>query len=221
MEDDVARWIVPFFSIWVLPRTTIRRIVEANPRKFVTAIGWITGALGALVFEVEAGNAAALTSIPRWAVAMGPVTLAMSAFTLGLAGVGIIHALAFVFRWAGSLLGGVGDLIDVRAAVAWSWLPLMVLAIVAVIAAISAPATNSWAAPTTPAAYQLPYSRVAEAGLMVWTLFLTTQTLGEVHRLSTRRAAGTLAVGTIAITFVALGGFIITTTLSMVVHLLA
>jgi hypothetical protein len=30
-----------------------------------------------------------------------------------------------------------------------------------------------------------------------------------------------LAVGTIAITFVALGGFIITTTLSIVIHLIA
>ena len=129
---------------------------------------------------------------------MGPVTLARSAFTLGLAGVGIIYALALVFRWAGSLVGGVGDLIEVRATVAWSWMPLIMLAIVAVIAAISAPTTNSWAASTTPDTYQIPYSRMAEGALAVWTLFLMTQTLGEVHRLSTKRAAGTLAVGTIA-----------------------
>jgi len=220
MEDDLAQWIVPFFSIWVVPRATIRRIIETNPRKFVTGIGWLTGALGALVFEVQASNSAALTSIPRWAVAMGPVTLAMSAFTLGLAGVGIIYALAFVFRWAGSLVGGVGDLIEVRAAVAWSWVPLIVLAIVAVIAAISAPAANSWTASTTLDPYQIPYSYMAEAALAVWAVFIAMQTLGEVHRLSPRRAAGMLAVGTIAITFVALGGFIITTTLSMVVHLI-
>jgi len=220
MEDDLAQWIVPFFSIWVVPRATIRRIIETNPRKFVTGIGWLTGALGALVFEVQASNSAALTSIPRWAVAMGPVTLAMSAFTLGLAGVGIIYALAFVFRWAGSLVGGVGDLIEVRAAVAWSWVPLIVLAIVAVIAAISAPAANSWTASTTLDPYQIPYSYMAEAALAVWAVFIAMQTLGEVHRLSLRRAAGMLAVGTIAITFVALGGFIITTTLSMVVHLI-
>ncbi|MGO9266832.1 MAG: Yip1 family protein [Candidatus Binataceae bacterium] len=220
MEDDLAQWIVPFFSIWIFPRATIRRIVEANPRKFVTGLGWITGALGALVFEVQASNSAALTSIPRWAVAMGPVTLAMSAFTLGLAGVGIIYALAFVFHWAGNLVGGVADLLEVRAAVAWSWIPLIVLAIVAVIAAISAPAANSWTASTTPDPYQIPYSCMAEAALFVWAVFIATQTLGEVHRLSPRRAAGMLAVGTIAITFVALGGFIITTTLSMVIHLI-
>jgi hypothetical protein len=220
MEDDLAQWIVPFFSIWIFPRATIRRIVEANPRKFVTGLGWITGALGALVFEVQASNSAALTSIPRWAVAMGPVTLAMSAFTLGLAGVGIIYALAFVFHWAGNLVGGVADLLEVRAAVAWSWIPLIVLAIVAVIAAISAPATNSWTASTTPDPYQIPYSCMAEAALFVWAVFIAMQTLGEVHRLSPRRAAGMLAVGTIAITFVALGGFIITTTLSMVINLI-
>jgi hypothetical protein len=221
MENDLVQWIVPFFSIWIFPRATIRRIVEANPRKFVTALGWVAGALGALVFEVQASNSAALTSIPRWAVAMGPVTLAMSAFTLGLAGVGIIYVWAFVFRWAGRLVGGVADLLEVRAAVAWSWVPLIVLAIVAVIVAISAPATNSWTVSKTSDPYQISYSCLAEAALVVWALFIAMQTLGEVHRLSSRRAAEMLAVGTIAITFVALGGFIITTTLSMVVHLIA
>ena len=219
MGDDAANWIVPFFSIWVTPRATIRRIVESNPRKFVMGIGWITGALGALLFEVQMGNVAASTAAPWWAVSMGPVTMAMSAFTLGLAGVGIIYALAFVYRWVGSVLGGVGDLAEVRAAVAWSWVPLIILGTVAVIVAISTPAANSWEASTAGGSQQIPYSFMVEAALGVWALIIATQTLGEVHRLSTGRAAGTLAVGAVAIIFVALGGFILTTSVTMVVHL--
>jgi len=214
---DAGDWIVAFLSIWVFPKTTIRKIVAADPRRFITEIGWITGAMGALVFEVEASNSAALTAIPRWAVGMGPVTLAMSAFTLGLAGVGFIHLLALFFHWAGRLLGGRGSLTEVRAAVAWSWLPLILLGVVAVIAAILSPSPNLWEKASDHHWYHLSCSRMAEAELAVWTLFLMAEGLREVHKISNRRAWGLLGLGGMAITFCALGVFIVTSTVSRLI----
>jgi len=214
---DGREWFLMFFWIWVQPRETIRKILRMNPRRFVTGIGWFTGAIGALVFEVEASNSAAVTALPRWAVGMGPVTLAMSAFTLGLAGVGLIHLFALVFRWAGHLLGVRAGLVEVRAAVAWSWVPLILLGIVAVIAAISGPAPNQWTKPTDSDLYEIAYSRMAEAALAVWAFFLMAHTVGEVHGVSSRRSCSIMAVGTLAIAFLALGVFIVTSTISMLV----
>jgi hypothetical protein len=216
MGDNVTEWIAPLFSIWVRPRSTIRGVVDANPRRFVIGIGWLTGALGALLFEVEMRGVAASGAVPRWAVSTGPVTLAMSAFTLGLAGVGIIYLLGLVFGRVGWMLGGVGDVTEVLAAVAWSWIPLIMLGVVAVFGAVSAPAANSWAQAPADGNPQIPYSLVIEAALGLWALIIATQTLGEVHHLSTRRAAGTLAVGAMAIAFVGLGLFIVTTVLTIV-----
>lgn len=221
MDDSVTEWIEPLLSIWVWPRATIRQIVDTNPHRFVIGIGWLTGALGALLFEVEMSGAAAASGLPRWAVSMGPVTLAMSAFTLGLAGVGIIYLLGLLLGRVGWILGGVGELTEVRAAVAWSWIPLIMLGVVAVIAAIVAPAANSWTLAAANTDAQIPYALIIEIALGLWTLIIATETLGEVHQLSTRRAAGTLAVGAIAIAFVGLGIFIVTTGLTMVARQVA
>ena len=41
-------WISAWFTIWTSPRVTIRRIVNADPHKFVLGIAWFVGALTVL-----------------------------------------------------------------------------------------------------------------------------------------------------------------------------
>ena len=38
----------PFFSLWVAPRQTIRRLVDADPTRYVIGLAMLSGALGRL-----------------------------------------------------------------------------------------------------------------------------------------------------------------------------
>lgn len=195
-------WIAPFFTIWIAPRATIRKIVDVDPNRFVVGIAWIGGALAALDFEMELNGgqlpaSAAGIDIPS----LGSVGLAVFAFVLGLLGVAAVYGLGQLYRWSGHILGGSGTTAEVRAAIAWAQVPAIYITTLGVAVAILIPQASS---SDSPMASYLPWS-ITRSVLAVWTLVISLKTLGEVHRFSAWRGLGTILLGGVAIVLGGLG----------------
>ncbi|HXD90533.1 MAG TPA: YIP1 family protein [Candidatus Binataceae bacterium] len=216
MGAEIAEWVVPFFAVWILPRSTIRRIVDSSPERLVVAIAWILGALIALTLEVQLNAGALPIAVPPWFLSIGPVTLAMTIFSSGVAAIGIVYFLGFVYVWAGRALGGIADLADVRSAIAWGWVPLILLTLVVMASAIFTPNASEWDKPATAIADRINVWNVVEVVIAIWSFVVSVQTLAEVHRLSASRALGAKAIGALALSLLGLSVFIVMTLMALI-----
>jgi hypothetical protein len=215
MGAEIAEWVIPFFAVWILPRSTIRRIVDSSPERLVIAIAWVLGALVALAFEVQLNAGVLPINVPTWLLSIGPVTLAMMIFSSGVAAIGVVYFLGFVYVWAGRALGGIADLPDVRSAIAWGWVPLILLTLVAMAAAIFTPASEWDKAPAT-ILDRISAWNLAEAVIAIWSFVVSVQTLAEVHRFSASRALGAKAIGGLALSLLGVSIFIVMTLMALI-----
>ena len=104
----------PWLSIWVQPKKTIRSIVNTNPRSRFAFLSAIYGLPVALNLAQSLSLAA---SVPAWAIIIGALVICTF---LGMIGISISSwLLHIVGRW----IGGKGNFLTVRAAVAWSNVP--------------------------------------------------------------------------------------------------
>jgi len=218
--DALADWVIPFFSIWVLPRSTIRRVVDTEPDGPVIAIAWTLGALIALTFHVLVNAAVLPFEAPDWIKQMGPAAMGMTIFSSGIAAIGLVYLLGFIYNWAGRLLGGIADVRDVRSAIAWGWVPLIILSLVVMTATVFAPTASSWDRAPETLLDRISAWNVAEVAIAIWSVVVSIQTLAEVHRFSAARALGAKATGVAILAFFGLGMFIVMTLVSLVVSLI-
>src|ERR1019366_2828075 len=200
MANEVGGSIASFFTIWTAPRATIRRIVDSDPTRNVIALAAVGPAIGALAsqWSMALGNNANLSVLwPLWVV----VNVAVR----GAVGILMLFVMGAVFKWSGSLLGGVASRVEVRAAIAWSQVPGIAAGIVLLIAVLLGVPIPVPTAGTMPHIDPAFYKVIAvEAVLGLWGLVVTLKCLGEVHRFSAWRA---LAAGLIPplTAFVAIG----------------
>ena len=185
MADQAGGSITSFFTIWTEPRATIRRIVDTDPTRNVIALVAIGPAIGALAsqWSKALGNNANLSVLwPLWVV----VSVAFQAAL----GVLFLYIFGAVFRWSGSLIGGVASRVEVRAAVAWSQVPAIAAEIVLLLAVligipIPVPTTPNTMPQIDPAFYKV---MVIEGVLGFWGFIVSLKCIGEVHRFSAWRA---------------------------------
>jgi len=186
MADAAGGSITPFFTIWTEPRATIRRIVDTDPTRNVIALVAIGPALNALAsqWSKAIGNNANLSVLwPLWVV----VSVAIQA----VLGVLFLYIFGIIFRWSGSLLGGVASRVEVRAAIAWSQVPAIaaeIVLLIAVLMGIPMPtpgATPGMLPQIDPAFYKV---LVIEVVLGFWGFIVSLKCIGEVHRFSAWRA---------------------------------
>ncbi len=180
----------PWLSIWWHPRSTIRQIVDTNPRRSVLLIMMSVGVAGVLMQGARFLNRSGL-----------PVPI----FFLMLLGLGAVVGLiwlylfGWLYRWVGSWLGGQAKNVEVRAAIAWAQVPTLAGWLLWVIVGLVSPASASWyyhyhhgslAGPPT------PVIALAIVGAIVgfWKFALQCHTLGEVHRFSSAKGFGTIAI---------------------------
>jgi hypothetical protein len=200
MANGAGGSITSFFTIWTAPRATIRRIVDSDPTRNVIALAAIGPAISMLVSEwAEAlGNNANLSVL--WPISVAVYVALSAAF-----GVISLFIGGAIWRWSGSLLGGVASRAEVRAAIAWSSVPGIAAEIVLLIAVLlGVPVPHQRHVPLSqidPAFYKV---LVVEGVLGFWGFIISLKCLGEVHRFSAWRA---LAAGLIPplTAFVAIG----------------
>jgi len=191
MANGAGDSITPFFTIWTEPRATIRRIVDSDPTRNVIALAAIGPAIGALAgqWSKALGNNANLSVL--W-----PVWVAASVAIQAALGVLMLFVMGAVFKWSGSLLGGVASRVEVRAALAWSQVPAITAGVILLIGVllgvpIPIPKTPGTSPHIDPAFYKI---MIVEAVLGFWGLIISLKCMGEVHRFSAWRALAAILI---------------------------
>jgi hypothetical protein len=190
MANGVPDSMTPFLSIWTQPRATIRRIVDSDPTRHVLTLAAIGPALSSLVRQWSA----AMSGTPNQSF-LWPLFVALNVAIQAGLGILFLYISGVVFRWSGSLLGGTASRVEVRAALAWSQLPAIVVAIIlmlALFAGIPMPKMIPGQLPQIDPAF---YKVIVVVGVLaIWGFFINLKCFGEVHRFSAWRAFGAILI---------------------------
>lgn len=111
-----ARPLPPWLTIWFEPRKTIGRIVDSDPKYGVATLAMLVG-LGRAPDRASAhdlGDTMSLSAIAVFGVLVGPIGGLVSLYITGA-----------LVRWAGSWFNGEATSEEVRAAIAWSSVPVI------------------------------------------------------------------------------------------------
>jgi hypothetical protein len=106
----------PWLTIWLKPRGTIRWIVETDPKQQVIMLAILAGIVESL------GTASSNSLGDRWSLAAILIVSLMVGPIRGLASLYLGGALLY---WVGRLLKGQASPVEVRAAIAWSQVPVI------------------------------------------------------------------------------------------------
>jgi len=106
----------PWLSIWIRPRATMRLLLQKDPDEFVILLVCFAGFSEILInaSKFSLGDHVPVPVIFSLAIIMGPVIGILGLF-LG----------ALLFRWTGQWLDGEGTYPGIRAAIAWSCVPII------------------------------------------------------------------------------------------------
>jgi hypothetical protein len=184
----------PWIGIWTRPRKTIREIVDRDPTyRVITLAAW-AGALTTLNSMLGMTLGAAPFSLPASVLPYLPILTLLSPFLGAAFGILGLYATAFVMDWSGRTLGGVGNALTVRAAVAWSGVPQICVSILTLIILVGAVAWHVPARSIPPsnglleaAADPLALTDGIETVISIWSFILMLLCVGEVHRFSVWR----------------------------------
>jgi len=108
----------PWNTIWLDPRTTIRTIVNENPQKsllFLTLLGGIANTIS-YMSAAHLGDEFAISELFGLSVLIGPLSGVFAVFVGG-----------WLLTHITKRLGGMATLAENRAALAWSWVPVVYL----------------------------------------------------------------------------------------------
>ncbi len=187
----------PWIAIWMSPREAIKKIVDRDPTHQVIMLGALAGALVMLNSMLGAALGFTPTPLPAPLVPYLPILTFASPFLGAAFGLLGLYLTAFMMDWSGRALGGVGNALTVRAAVAWSEVPQICLSIVMLSILMG---TGIWQAlvPSLPdpnlaaaaAANPFTLTRGVEAIISIWSFIVMLHCVGEVHRFSAWRALG-------------------------------
>lgn len=173
---------VPWLAIWIMPRKTIRQIVDADPDRHVAILAVLSGVARALDIAAKQmlGDMMSLKDMLIICVIGGIV-----------GGVLWLWLRGELYRWTGSWFGGKATAREVRAAVAWSSIPdvVMLLTFILIIAFFG----HDWFTSSSYWVYN-PFAlhlilglAILGATLLVWRMVLFIKCLSEVHRFSSWR----------------------------------
>ena len=166
--------INPWVGMLTRPRETMRYILETDPRRQMHTLA-IAGGVAAQVISYMVTPSGFGGSLILQA-ALGAVS--------GLVGLYVGGA---VFGWVGRLMGGRGTAMEVRAALAWSQVPVLWAMLLMIIGAV------------TREGLQLNDSTgLVTMGVLVvsqvWAFVTQLKAIGEVHHFSAWRALGMMII---------------------------
>jgi hypothetical protein len=174
----------PFFTIWTRPRATIRGIVDTDPTLHVTGLAVLAGIVRSLdnAARRNAGNNLPLAALMVASLIGGTIG--------GLLG---LYLGGWLFRHAGKWFGGRADSEEVRAAIAWSAVPVVTTLPIGLFQVFffgkdlftkDGPKISF----SDSSGIVLLATGLIQLILSVWTIVLFLRCLGEVHRFSAWKA---------------------------------
>jgi hypothetical protein len=186
----------PWLTIWIHPRVTIRRIIGTNSDAQV----WLLAGLNGVARTID--RLSAKDAGDKWEL---PILLTFAGAAGTLFGIIGLYISGYLLRLSGQWIGGKATAREVRAAVAWSHVPMVgVLALWL----IGIPFLGrEFFSSDTPFLDEHPWLSFLLLGqgvlaitLYVWSLILMLQCLAEVQRFSAWKALGSvLLAGLVAI----------------------
>ena len=196
----------PWTTIWTRPRATIRRIVESDVRYHVTFLAILSGAL--IWLERRWSN-------PSPAAAF-PMLVVLAVIVGAMVGILELYINGALLKWAGAALGGVGSYAEVRAALAWSRVPVIVAVAIGVLAILlgtdgpmlGGPEISSSGAGMT----------LLHAVLVLWGFVVMLKCVGEVHGFSAWRALGSILLLLASLAFVLIAMVVIFGGVGKLIH---
>jgi len=209
----------PWIAIWMSPRETIKKIVSRDPTSQVIMLGALAGGLSLTNFFLAMALSPVAPAHSQLNAYLPIVTLA-SPFLGAAIGVLTLYINAFLLDWSGRTLGGAGNAVTVRAAVAWSSVPIICLSAVTLLLllgtwnalGLSMPDPNAAAEALAAAKNPFTVTRGIEAIISIWSFILMLNGVAEVHRFSLWRALGAAVLPSVilgGITFVAFVTFVV------------
>jgi hypothetical protein len=177
----------PWLNIWIRPRGTIRGIVDSDPTQNVILLAMLGGVSNGLtrLFQSRPGD-----DLPVAGLLIGGLIGGSIGGILG------IYLMGLLVRWTGNWLGGTADGAEVRAALAWSSVPLVALLPVQLVAmAILGQdffRANGPENPDIQTSLVMVALGLAMMVLGLWSAFLNIKCVAEVHRFSAWRSLGAL-----------------------------
>jgi hypothetical protein len=151
----------------------MRAILDSDPRRHVIPLLLLSGLAASVAPQ----------PYQPWGI--------VGAIALAVVGVPIVWVIALAFAWSGRLLGGTGDAVAVRAAIAWARMPAILAAILrlALLATFGRDALDDGFLGGVA-------SRFLDLADL-WVLALGLITLAEAHRFSVIRAFGASVLGSL------------------------
>jgi hypothetical protein len=170
---------------------TITKIVEENPKRGLWPLAWIYGFLSLI-------NGSQSLEIHTQAQFL--LLLVCTAIIAPLWGMLIFSFWSFVVRWVGKLLKGSADFSAIRAAFAWSCVPLTInialwLLGVAFYGKEAAQVTQPMGAPVA----MLMLILIAKMVVMVWSLVIYINALAAVQGFSVARSILNIVLAWVAV----------------------
>lgn len=180
----------------------MRATIDSNPRRLVLALAALSG-FGSALDNASTSSIGDGNNIPVAAI------VAISAVAGGLGGVLTLYIGGFVMKWAGRPLGGGATQVEVRAALAWSTVPLIwALPLWAPELAL---AGREMFTTTTPILSSNPLRAILlvlvvllEVVFGLWSFVLFLKCLGEVHGFSAWKSLAAVLLAGFALLLVAL-----------------
>lgn len=188
ISDKGIRWPEkPWLDIWFKPQETIRAIIINDPGRHVILLAILTG-IAQMLDELAdgiPGESTTFTTILLLTLVVGPIVGVLSLYFFGA-----------VYKWSGRLFGGFATAQEVRAALAWSSIPIIFRAVFSLPQLLLGDSAV------------IGLLGPAELVIIFWGLFIMIAALGEVHRLSTWRAIAAFGLPVVAL-FLLLFGFLL------------
>ena len=185
----------PWTTIWTRPRATIRRIVDTDARYHVMFLAILSG--GLIWLERRWSSPSPAASFPMLVV--------IAVIVGAIFGILELYINGILLKWAGAALGGVGTYAEVRAALAWSRVPLifaLVIGVLAILLGADGPMLGGGA--STSGGVTLIH-----AVMVLWGFVIMLKCIGEVHRFSAWRALGSMLLLGAVVVFVLVALFVI------------
>jgi hypothetical protein len=189
----------PWATIWTRPHATIRRIVDTDVHYQVMFLAILSGAI--VWLERRWSQPATNGAYPL---------IVVTAVVVGaIAGIVELYLNGVLLKWSGSALGGIGTYAEVRAAIAWSRVPVIVAMAIG-IASILIGDDGPSSALGDEVASSGSGVAILQVFFAIWGFIVMLKCLGEVHRFSAWRALGSmfllvlagLLIGVVVVLFV-------------------
>lgn len=183
-DDEIL--LNPWFSMWTKPRATIHQIVNRDPNRMIVILAILWGISEALdgASGRSAGDRISLEMVLWGALTIGPI-----------GGVIRLYFGAMMLRWTGRWLGGTASKEHLRAALAWSAVPLLwILPLWLIELPLFGKELFTTDTPTIDASISLTFTLLAfsvfELIIAFWYITVALKSIGEVQGFSAWKALG-------------------------------